>query len=151
MAAHRYWRLNVHTNSAGNYASLSLLEMAATISGTNLCITGGSCIASSGQGGHEAQYAISGSQYWGANSGLPAWCGYDFGSPVAIAEVRITPFASLVWPYLPLTFDLDESDDATTWTTVQSFTAAAWTANTVQAFDVTPPPSASQAMAMVMA
>lgn len=143
MSAHRYWRVNVLTNAAGQYASLSEVVFAGWAGGASLFGTG-TAICSTTQGGsNAAPSAIDGdlNSYWGSAQAIPAWWGYDFGvsGAVDVAEIRIT-MASLVVPYAPATWTADYSDDAVTWTTAKAFTSAAWVAGAVQTFEVSVPP-----------
>jgi uncharacterized protein YmfQ (DUF2313 family) len=143
VSAHRYWRVNVLTNAAGQYASLSEVVFAGWAGGASLFGTG-TAICSTTQGGsNAAPSAIDGdlNSYWGSAQAIPAWWGYDFGAGVAVdvAEIRIT-MASLVVAYAPATWTADYSDDAVTWTTANAFTSAAWVAGAVQTFEVSVPP-----------
>lgn len=135
MAAHRYWAINIKTCAAGVFGALSKVEMATSAGGTNLCTSGAACFASSSQGGAPPSNALLGVSYWGGAGPLPVQWWYDFGSAVDITEVRITSVGGLT-PYHPDTWDLQYSDDASTWTVTSSYTSAAWVAGVQQVFTV---------------
>lgn len=133
--AHVYWRVNIKTCVNGIFGALSVIHMAATSGGTDL-LTGGS-IVSSGNNGSVETNAIDGdiNTYWGGPGALPAYWGYHFASAVDITEVRITSGPSVV-NYHPTTFDLDYSDNGSSWTTIQSYTSATWVDSVQQTFTV---------------
>lgn len=139
MAAHRYWQIDIHTCTAGVFGALTKTEMAASVGGTNLSTVALACFASSSQGGQPPSAALLGGAFWAGAGALPVQWWYDFVTPQDIVEVRITPLGGLE-PYYPLAWDLRSSDDAITWTTEGSFTAAAWVAGVMQTFDLAPPP-----------
>jgi hypothetical protein len=142
LTPHRYWRLSVLANGAGQYASLCEVVFAATVGGVSLFGTGAPSASSSQtvSGNLSPTAAIDGdvSTYWGSGGTLPAWWGYDFGPGVAVevAEVRISINAGLV-NYSPELFTLDYSDDTITYGTAQAYTPAAWASNLIQSFPVT--------------
>ncbi len=139
--AHRYWRINITAVTVGTNVNMAEIQMAASTGGANL-FGSGTPFASSAQGDtYAAGKACDGdvSTWWSTPDPGLGWWAYDFGSPVSVTEVRITAldYASVL--YAPTAFTLDYSDDATTWTTVQSFAAAAYVAALPQSFDVTAP------------
>ena len=142
MAAHRYWRINVKSNSyAPGYPTLAEVAFAAAAGGVNL-IAGGTALSSFDYQGLVAANACDGNPatYWAAQT-LPSWWGYDFGAGQAIdvAEVKITCRNGSnpdEWNQAPATWDFDWSDDGAAWTTQQSYTSAAWTAGATQTFAV---------------
>lgn len=136
MAAHRYWAINVKTCAAGVFGALSKVEMATSMGGSNLCVTGASCFAGSDQAGHTADIALLGTSYWGGAGALPVRWWYDFGTPVDIAEVRITSISGLE-TFHPSTWDLQSSNDAATWVTETPMIAATWVAGAQQVFENT--------------
>lgn len=95
----RYWRIYITDNAGGAYTSIDEVEMAGFSSGPNLC-TGGTAIASSAYSANPASNAFNNTVgtnvTWATNTGqaLPSWLGYDFGSAVAIREIRIAPVES---------------------------------------------------------
>lgn len=136
--SHRYWQIDIQTCAAGVFGALSKVEMATAAGGTNLCVSGAACAASSSQGSpHTPDGALPGTGYWGGSGAIPVQWRYDMGSAVDITEVRITSIAGLE-PYHPATWNLRSSDDDITYTTVQSYTAAAWVGGVQQVFSVAP-------------
>jgi hypothetical protein len=57
--------------------------------------------------------------------------GYDFGSPVTVAEVAIAPYCTYVLDS-PSAFTVQYSDDGTTWHTISLVTGAAYSCSTYQ-------------------
>lgn len=92
MAAHRYWRALLRTSVTNNRVALKEFQLRTTIGGPTAC-TGGTIIASGSAGGQPATNAFDGNTATEWASGPPvlghAWIGYDFGSPVDIAEVML--------------------------------------------------------------
>ena len=86
------WRINISAvQSAGNWANISHIEMAATVGGTNLC-SGGTATASSDDGSNVAANAFGGTvgAAWFSGTGtMPQWIAYQFASAVTIGEVRL--------------------------------------------------------------
>lgn len=146
--AHRFWRINIRTNTSGSYPTISEVVLASAAGGPSLT-TGGTAIASSeySAGGEffPAVNACDGNPNtcWGSANGgsLPAWWGYDLGAGHAalVREVRLTarPEGGIATNQAPGDWDLQWSEDGVNWTTKQSYTSAAWTAGGTQAFAVT--------------
>ena len=57
--------------------------------------------------------------------------GYDFGSPVTVVEVAIAPYCTYVLDS-PSSFNVQYSDDGTTWTTLSSVTSASYSCSTYE-------------------
>jgi hypothetical protein len=140
MTAHLYWRIYIDSCVYGSYPSLVGLQLSATIGGSNIIPV---VSANGNQGGHYAAAALDGSTstYWGGTQTLPGWWEVDFGAATTIAEVKIANPGYVSPSYAPDTWDLQYSDDNSTWTTKQSYTSAAWTAGSQQTFSVTSPSS----------
>lgn len=135
---HRYWEIYQIANLNGDQA-IAEVEMAATVGGADLCTGGtpyGAFDSANGafgpaysapeaakafnNDGNTSSAQVSGTS--GASFGLRL--GYDFGTPVYVAEFRIqagTPFA-----FGPNTFVLRGSDDFTNWTTYLYETNTIW-------------------------
>lgn len=143
MTAHRYWRINITSNAAGSYASMAECVLAGTIGGATLCGTG-TATADSYYPGQPPASACDGSTTtsWCSNGNSISWWQYDFGVGVTqdIQEVRITPPGNGFQNRAPRTFDLQYSDNGTTWVTLTSYTAARWVGSTAQAFSGSAPP-----------
>lgn len=75
-------------------------------------------------------------------SAYPATLGCQLASAVSVYAVVITPDASGV-TYAPKAFDLQYSDDGSSWTTLQSYSGltSSWTSQTPRTFTVTSPAS----------
>lgn len=55
------------------------------------------------------------------SNSLPAWIGCKFNKPISLRRFAITPYSTT--SYAPVNFTLDYSDDGSTWTTQQAYTA----------------------------
>jgi hypothetical protein len=149
-APHRYWRLYITRTcvpSAG-YVSLMEVQLRTAIGGASVA-TGGTASASSTDFGWVAANAFDGST--GGNgwhtaafsSPAPQWIKYDFGSgnAKAIVECTITPQSSFSGR-APASFQLQYSDDDSTWTDLFSVVDAEPYANgEVRAFNATDTPT----------
>lgn len=134
--AHRYWRLNVARNVFGSgIVSLPEVELYTARFGVNQC-TGGTALASTeldatataakavDQSGDEGSL-------WASASGTSAeWWRYDFGVGVTkqIIQVGILGrgLTSAEPGQMPYTFDVQYSDDGSSWTTAWTETAVSW-------------------------
>jgi hypothetical protein len=128
--SHRYWRLNITSAGSGAYAFGEVI-FATELCGPTVCY-GGAAIESSNFSGHGAANAFDGdpSTFWNsANATLPQWIGYDLGAgnAAAIVEVRVSAREDDAGQ-TPTTFDVQYSDDESTWTTLWSVTTGTWDA-----------------------
>jgi hypothetical protein len=151
-ATNRFWRIYVTTVQSGTQLAIAELSMASTPGGANLCTTSADALASSVlNSGYATAYAIDGnpSTEWAPVGGLPAWWAYDFGAGggPSIREVKITARNDSYVFQAPIDWELQVSEDFETWTTVQSFISATWTAGEQQTFEV---PAAGAASAAYM-
>jgi hypothetical protein len=128
MATHRYWRINVDTIGLlpyGGYVQTPLImtfvQMAAAPGGADQIGSGTPSASSSLTGSVALPWSSA------AYPAYPQWWAYDFGSPVSVGEVRINSLTSAYGGNGPGMFDVQYSDNGTVWTTVKTFTAAAWT------------------------
>lgn len=144
---HRYWRILIKGNDGGSYAGFSELELkdadGIVRSGGG---TTGAVSDSDVNSSNNAIKAFDGnttSTGWlAANSNANHWIRWDFlatgayGSPVEVAEFDIygswnSPGSS------PSVFELQYSDDASTWTTVGSYHGeTGWSASEKRTFTV---------------
>jgi hypothetical protein len=145
MAAHRYWRIYITSNTSGGpHLDCSEIEMRTSVGGADQC-TGGTASASSEVGGFEASKAFdnsTGTTWYTPSSNLPAWVKYDFGSgnDKDIVEVALTCWSPNEHPR---DWSLQYSDDNSTWTTLFAATSlTAWSANETRAFSFQNPVSA---------
>lgn len=120
MAAHSYWRIYVTANNGdATWTDFNEIEFRATIGGTDQC-SGGTAL------GDDSTYNSPNNAFDNdtANShissgGLPSWVGYQFASPVEVAQVSlITPLVNEA-ARAPKDFLIQYSDDGITWTTAK--------------------------------
>ena len=136
IVARRYWRIYITANNGdASFTSIAEMEMRLTAGGATQCV-GGTAAASSSYFNDNGSRAFNGSTLalnntWVTQSVAPPhWCRYDFGAGVTkqIQEVAIFPETGLL-DRAPRDFDIQSSDDASTWETVKSFTGiTGWTA-----------------------
>lgn len=138
--ARAYWRLYVSAIGNGstlvNVAELKFYDA----SNTQIATTSGSATASSsftGSANAMAPNAFDGnvSSVWSSFSGAPQWVGCQFTSPVDVASFSITCGTGSQINNSPIDFQLQYSDDGSTWTTLYSYLGVSWaSANQVQTF-----------------
>jgi hypothetical protein len=127
----------------------SIVELKLYNSGGTQITTG--CIAApsssvtgnEGDGGYGA-FDGNTATYWASNgtpsSGSPEWLAYWFGSGTPTVGSFSVKCRSLTYNQAPTAFSLQSSPDGSTWTTIQSFTAATWgSSSETQTFTITPP------------
>jgi hypothetical protein len=144
--AHRYWRIYItatrYTDSW--FATLAEVELRGTVGGSDLA-TGGTAAASSedtGGGGRYASNAFdnSASTLWVSLSGVagPAWISYDLGTAQNVAQVLLQAGdTSTRAERAPRTFDIQYSDNGSSWTTASSVVdEAAWSAGESRTFNL---------------
>lgn len=150
MSAHRYWRIQLNTGAAGAYA-FSEVQFRTT-RGTPLLFASATP-ATAGQtfgsvpGTFDATAAADNNTatLWSSNNKTPPqWWAYDYGATsgnwLDVVEVAITARNDGSFGQAPLTFDLQFSDDNSSWNTVFSFTASTWvSAGQTQIFSLPPP------------
>lgn len=113
----RYWRMNMTANNGGAYSSLAELGFRATPGGAT--ITGGG----SPIGGWTEPWKAfdkDGSTFTYTQGGVRS-LGYDFGSPVSIAEAVLVSRSAFPEDH-PRDFFIQYSSDNVTWTTALSVT-----------------------------
>ena len=139
MAAHRYWRV-YYTATSDGWAAIAEIAMHTTVGGGNV-ISGGTASASSSFSGFPASSAIdsNASTAWASNGAvLPSWWEYDFGAGVTkdIVEFVVTARTGTAAGESGSAFQLQFSDDNSTWTTAWSWTGVSWTSGQTQTFAV---------------
>lgn len=147
MAAHRYWRILFTAGQATGEVDLGWVKFYTTVD-----IDGSTVVASTGG------TAISGENYSGsylpaksftytnaeqgdlwatpanaATFGTTKWIGYDFGSgnDKDIVAYGFQPYASA---YAPTAWQFQYSDDASSWTTVDTITGWNWQYTNIEIF-----------------
>jgi hypothetical protein len=128
---HRYWRVYITAATGTPHLDTSEIEFRASVGGADQCV-GGTAIYSNQTGGFEAAKAFDDttSTTWYINQGtfaLPQWIGYDFGAGNAKDVVE---FALTCWQpgESPKDFQLQYSDDGSTWTTKYTRANESWSA-----------------------
>lgn len=133
-APHLYWRVNITSSAFGGNTGFAEISMASSVGGSNQC-SGGTATAIGHDSSYEPDKALdsNASTSWNYASST-GWWRYQFATAVQVLEVKIT--ARLDAPTTsPTTWDLQYSDDGTTFTTLKSFTAATWTTGATQTFE----------------
>lgn len=144
VGAHRYWRINITAIGGSSSSSIVELEMYESRFGPNVC----SGVTAASSGNFDAQYDASEafdtslidngggtSALWASNAAV-SWLRADFGSGNAKAVVGIGVHgrqASFV-AQMPTDFDVQYSDDASSWTTAWSEAGVTWSANEFKRF-----------------
>lgn len=117
----RYFRLYCYDAQA-SYYRIGRLKALATEGGADLCVGG----AAFGNGDYfPASKAfgddnISDSESWAGNPGNGRTIGYDFGAPTTFAYIVITNGEGPGASQNAFSFDIQVSDDGTSWTTLLS-------------------------------
>lgn len=160
MANHRYWRVYVTAtvSDGAGYLSCLELELRSTYGGSQQA-SGGTAFASSTGFGWVAAGAFDGSTSepngWHSGSPtVPQWIGYDFGASSANWKdiVQIWWMARFGQAQEPQDFELQYSDDNSTYTTVWSVTGAVFPRNSganFATFPASPPSSHTQSVVFV--
>jgi hypothetical protein len=152
--AHRYWRLNIARNVSGVSTVIAIpeVELYTARFGVNQCVGGTAAASSTLNGGTPASNAVdkSGdeSSVWAGASYLNEWWSYDFGvgNDKEIVEIGmlgrgLTAAEPLQMPY---DFDVQYSDDNSSWTTAWSEAAVSWPRYECHRFTHPSAPSASR-------
>lgn len=127
MASARYWRIYITANNGDSYTAISELEFRAESGGADLTSPSMACSQSSYYSDWTAARAVNnsigsaGNCWVTAGDAPPHWAWFDFGSPVAPVELVIWGESGLPGRS-PKDFQIQYSDDATTWTTLATFT-----------------------------
>lgn len=125
MAAHVYWRLYITATGSDGFAGLA--EWVPKDSGgSTIATTGGTASASTAYPGQPASNAFDGnaSTFWLTNGGAPHWIQYQFPSAVDIASFTLTNPSGGNDPHCPMDFQLQFSDNGSTWTTLYTWLGA---------------------------
>jgi hypothetical protein len=125
MTAHRYWRLNLGPPVEAGYPMLIAEIGLCAVTGGPSVATGGTASASTTYSGSSAANLFDGNlgtQWAPADANYPVWVQYDFGSgnPQSIVDVFISTNGASNGLNAPKSFDLEYSDDGTTWTILYS-------------------------------
>jgi hypothetical protein len=149
----RYWRVHITANNGdGSYVSIQEIEFRSTYGGADECAvaTGSTSIivadseANSDNAAWKAFDNILGtSNKWTPNGppsvGVPRWIRYDFGagSPKTIRQLAMVGPIGSQLSMAPKDFTVQGSNDASAWTTVNTFTnVTGWDSTTYRTFNV---------------
>lgn len=125
MAAHRYWRLLFSLSNDATYLEVGEAAFRATSGGTNQASGGTPSASTEYSGSYTAAKAFdsSTSTNWSTTAGttVGSWLKYDFGSAVTVLQIAITTPTSGP-STAPKTWDVQYSDDNSSWTTAWSVT-----------------------------
>jgi len=157
MANHIYWRVHITATGTLDEYFTSAAEVVFSGATGPVSTAGGTAFASSteGVGIREPYMAFDADvlTLWSTGGGAPgpAFIGYQFPSAVDVTGVSLTSGDSTNRAArMPSAFDLQYSDDGSTWTTLQSFTGiTGWTPSGSNAFSVTPTTSTPPGDAVV--
>ncbi|MBF0460589.1 MAG: DUF2460 domain-containing protein [Magnetococcales bacterium] len=150
MANHRYWRVNFTASTSGSTIQVRFyeIEFRGTIGGVDQC-NGGTASASHNTSTANLAFNNSAGDQWN-NGGpsVPSWIQYDFGAGVTVdvAEIMFQPYNA---SQCPTAFDIQYSDDGTSFTTKASWSliTSGWQSGTQRTFAVPPegytPPAGS--------
>lgn len=131
--AHRHWRIYITSILSGSYVSIIESQMRETSGGADQTGSGTASASSTytGEGATPAKAFDNVLTYpgWTNNADLPCWLAYDFGSGVTkeITEVTILNRNDSWWNQVPVAFEVQYSDNGTSWTTSWSVPNAGFT------------------------
>lgn len=138
--AHLYWRLNFPSGSAQTTTVVTEAEMRALSGGADQC-SGGTAASSGAKGSNTADKAfndaLSYSDFWESAGDGACWLQYQFSAPVKVGQIVISVYA-IATGYGPSSVELQHSDNGSDFTTLETFTPAAWSGAMTQTFTVTP-------------
>lgn len=126
--AHRYWRINI-TDWYNGVGALSELEFYRVANEAKISTAGGTPSASSTAFGSVADAfdgVLGGGNYWHPNGGSAAWLAMDFGSGNAKEVSAVAILDRQDAQQGPTAFDVQYSDDGSSWTTAWSVSGLAF-------------------------
>ena len=136
MTAHRYWRMNITAVAGGSYVQFCELEMHTSFGGSQAC-SGGTAIEGTHYSTYDSSKLFDGNTttYY-ENTGTTAWVGYDFGAGNTVSILEIKAYSYSTANRTPDSFDIQFSDNGSSWTTAWSVTSAAtgWSVSTWKTF-----------------
>jgi hypothetical protein len=140
-AAHLHWRVYITAGNGSPYRIIAEMEMRHQVGGSDDCNGGTASASSILDAGFPASKAFDnfsgGGNAW-ASDGVEStsWLAYQFPSPIEIAEVSI--WGSADGSQSIKDFQIQYSDDGTTWTTIASITnQTGWTTLEQRTFTLT--------------
>lgn len=151
VGAHRYWRILYNSNDDGTSCRLAEIEWKDVASGSDLATTQTNAISSSTASAFwddQYVYADDGTSRNWLNNGVEAvsdaYIGYDFGAGNEKAIVEMTIQSSTAPTQAPSAFQVQYSDDNSSWTTVDTFTGQTWTSGEIKTFTISTGSSAGK-------
>ena len=137
----RYWRILITATRTVDafFASINEIEIRASIAGSDLTGAGTASASSDAGASFDAAKSFDNntSTFWASASGAgsPQWIAYDFGSIASVRQITMRSGDSTRAPRMPRTFQIQKSDDGSTWETISTYTdEAAWPINTTRAY-----------------
>jgi hypothetical protein len=144
MAAHTYWRLYITATQTFGFVAITEVKM--YDAGSTLLSTGGTPSVSSflfSDPTYNAAKAFDSntSTFWNSNAEpavFPQWIAYQMPAPGDVASFSIQARNDSNYFQSPSVWTLQSSDDGSSWSDVQAYTSATWTAaGQTQTFTVT--------------
>src|SRR5215471_2146449 len=140
MAAHRYWRIYWTATDAGpGYIGVAEIQMRTAIGGSNVLAGGTASASSEFPGPYQAFQALDANPatFWSGNGPTPHWWKYDLGAGNAkdIIEYVLTARNDSNYTQTGRDFQLQASDDNSTWTTIDTRAGVAWTIGQTRVFN----------------
>lgn len=145
---HAYWRLLTQANNGANFnVGLRRIQFRGYTGGPDQS-AGGTPLSSSN---YSASYTVAfaygpdnaaladANNSWATanNDKVGSWIGYHFPTPVPVGEVALLALKTDPNTQMPRDFDIQYSDNGTTWVTAKSITgASAWGAGELRTFAV---------------
>ena len=133
--AKRKWRINVTSPvQAGNYAQIA--ELTFKVNGVSPQMRGFVMGLGSAWPSYAFDGSTSGTNWISANTTMPHWIGYDYGTYTPVNSVTITATDA---NRAPKDFDIQYSNDGTTWTTAWSIAGVSDWSTTTKTFFLNDP------------
>ena len=138
---HRWWRIKTNSNQAGGFpTAISSRDYSFLISGSAIHSAHStpafaSSVAYTTTGINRAADKVNDANSWISDtSGWPVVFGYDFGHPVSPGQLSITVDSNSL---APSDFEIQFSDDGSSWTTAIAYTPTGWANGETRVFDIT--------------
>jgi len=143
IGSHRYWRI-VCYNAPGSNFGFCEIQFRTTV-GVPLLFSGGTASASDVAYGAAANATDNNTatQWKSGSKSYGTWWQYDYGpsNTLSVAEISMTASSGSDSFNAPTIFELQSSDDGTTWAGVAAFYPSSWTSLQTQTFNVTSRPT----------
>lgn len=143
MAAHERWRVYITATLSNWICQILECELRGTVGGPDLTGSGTPFTGVSNPGTEIFDDNVATGTTVNSAGSFPCFFGYHFGAGNAqhVEEFTITTDGS--YDRAPTDFELQVSDDGSTWTTVRTFTGVSWSANETKTFAGDPTPGVS--------